>query len=174
MQFYVYKLIDPRTDATFYVGKGKGKRAWVHTKLVAAGKSSGNKAKDAIISEILRLRKEPIVEIVARYKEEADAFKHEIELIATLPNLCNLTKGGEGWGLSKAEIKRRERRAAIIRRIKLSNWFAVAKTWPACTVKGHPNGDAIGREVFENIREILKAEERLPTTLLSKTFAAQN
>ena len=30
--YYVYRLIDPRTYQTFYVGKGKGDRVFQHVK----------------------------------------------------------------------------------------------------------------------------------------------
>jgi len=30
MKFYVYRLIDPRSGVTFYVGKGQGNRVFTH------------------------------------------------------------------------------------------------------------------------------------------------
>jgi hypothetical protein len=30
LKFYVYALIDPRTDRVFYIGKGKGSRIYAH------------------------------------------------------------------------------------------------------------------------------------------------
>ena len=30
LQYYVYRLIDPRNGQTFYVGKGKGNRLYAH------------------------------------------------------------------------------------------------------------------------------------------------
>lgn len=32
MNYYVYRLIDPRNGETFYVGKGKGNRVFQHMK----------------------------------------------------------------------------------------------------------------------------------------------
>jgi hypothetical protein len=40
--FYVYRLVDPRTGNTFYVGKGKGNRVFEH----AHGKVSANEFGD--------------------------------------------------------------------------------------------------------------------------------
>lgn len=51
--FYVYELIDPRTDWVFYVGKGQGRRAWQHEQAVRRGDLSKNARKSAVISEII-------------------------------------------------------------------------------------------------------------------------
>ena len=32
LQYYVYRLIDPRNGETFYVGKGKGNRVFAHAR----------------------------------------------------------------------------------------------------------------------------------------------
>jgi len=40
-KYYVYRLVDPRTLHTFYVGKGCGDRVFQHAKGVLAKKSFG-------------------------------------------------------------------------------------------------------------------------------------
>jgi hypothetical protein len=43
--FYVYELIDPRDGKVFYVGKGKGERAWQHEIDVRRGDQGRNPKK---------------------------------------------------------------------------------------------------------------------------------
>ena len=43
LQYYVYRLVDPRTGLTFYVGKGKGNRVFSH----AAGAIRFSKTPDS-------------------------------------------------------------------------------------------------------------------------------
>lgn len=58
--WYVYTLADPRDGAVFYVGKGKGNRAWQHEAGVRNGRPDGNARKGQLIREVLvaRLDKE--------------------------------------------------------------------------------------------------------------------
>ena len=37
LAYYVYRLIDPRSGQTFYVGKGRQNRVFAHAKGLAAG-----------------------------------------------------------------------------------------------------------------------------------------
>lgn len=165
--FYVYQLIDPRDSLPFYVGKGKLRRAWAHSKAVRAGKSSGNLKKDHRISELFAVGLEPVVRIVAEYDDQADAFEHEIELIATTAGLLNILRGGQGWALSFEEAQRRalarKERIAAKRadegRVYLENWLAMAEKWPnGCTIPNHRNGDAMGAEFMRIVRELVSSK----------------
>lgn len=163
--FYVYQLIDPRNSLPFYVGKGKGLRAWSHSKAVRAGKSSGNLKKDQLISELFAAGLDPIVRIVAEYEDQADAFDHEIEMISTISGLLNILKGGQGWALSPEEAQRRAA-ARTVRladekmakdKAYLANWLCMAEKWPnGCTVPGLENGDALGDEFMRNVKELVE------------------
>ena len=77
MRYYTYAYL--REDKTpYYIGKGQGKRAYVRY-----GRRIPTPPEDRIL-------------ILKYFEEESDAFKHEIYMISLLPNLHNLTKGGEG------------------------------------------------------------------------------
>lgn len=108
LDFYVYALADPRCGSVFYVGKGKGDRAWQHQRDFAKGKAV-NSAKTRRIFEITEAGFDVEVRILREYELEADAFEHEIELIASLPGLTNIGRGGEGACpvISPEELERR-------------------------------------------------------------------
>ena len=101
--FYVYVYKYPRPtnqQQVVYVGKGTGDRMYAHwTKRVSKNKGFG-----AWLAQIRRLKLEPIIEKVAEFEDEADAFFEEIRLISTYGRrdlntgtLFNLTDGGEGF-----------------------------------------------------------------------------
>ena len=127
-------------------------------------RSTGNPAKDRIIKQILAAREKPIIEIVAWYEEQADAFKHEIALIATLPGLVNIRKGGEGWAISNKEYARREfsksMKESWVRQKHLRSWFFQAEKWPyGGTFPNHPNGDALAAEFMAMVKKIVAVDE---------------
>ena len=102
--FYVYIYIDPRDDSPFYVGKGKGRRAFQHIQISKSDLhyKESNLLKVNKIRKILSLGLEPIIEIIHLESEEL-ALKKEIELIKkygrinnSTGSLTNLTDGGEG------------------------------------------------------------------------------
>lgn len=97
-RFYVYKLIDPRDSAVFYVGKGQNKRAWAHEYMIKSGRRSSNEPKTARIKEILDCKMNVIVEITSRHSDEMEAYEEEAKLIATIgiANLTNRNSGGFG------------------------------------------------------------------------------
>jgi len=87
--FYVYILRDPRNNEPFYVGKGTGPRIEAHEKEMRRGVSS---PKCNRIREIVESGQRVIKERVAEFALEADAYRHEAQLIAKY-GAC-LTNGG--------------------------------------------------------------------------------
>jgi hypothetical protein len=99
--FYVYIYRHPETSEPFYVGKGKGNRAYEHLKCCD---SDSNKHKVNTIKKILRETNSiPVIDFYKTEMSEDEAFKLEIELIKTIGRkdkktgpLCNMTDGGDG------------------------------------------------------------------------------
>lgn len=91
--FYVYELADPRTGAAFYVGKGKGRRAWAHEGAARSGRER-NGLKSEAIRQIHRAGLRPVVRIVHDGLSERDAFRIERDLIAAHRHeLTNIVAG---------------------------------------------------------------------------------
>lgn len=93
--YYVYELIDPRTNKTFYVGKGKHNRMYSHEIAVRSGKWDGNTAKCKLIKEIIEAGDSIGYRIVKSKLTEEDAFELEKKTIARigLSNLTNIQSG---------------------------------------------------------------------------------
>jgi hypothetical protein len=90
MNNYVYQLIDPRTNSPFYIGEGKGTRAWSH-QIFKSG--CNNPHKDRVIEKIHKCGLEVIVGILY-----TNLSKHQSELLEEqtikdigLDNLTNIT-----------------------------------------------------------------------------------
>lgn len=79
--YYVYKLLDPRTNLPFYIGKGKDARAYTHLKNQS---KTCNPQKDKIINEIYSCGLEPIVDIFLKDLDEETAYKLEEKIILEL------------------------------------------------------------------------------------------
>lgn len=89
MKSYVYVYVDPRDDRPFYVGKGRGNRAFQHLK------DTTESAKAARIRELLKLGWEPKIDILRYGLTENEALLVEaaaIDLIGK-ENLTNLQAG---------------------------------------------------------------------------------
>jgi len=97
---YVYVYSDPDTHKPFYVGKGKGNRAFQHLLDV----SENDKVKK--IREIRDRGKDPVIEILAHGLNEETAFKVEaaaIDLVG-IDNLTNTQRGHESSFYGKIEV----------------------------------------------------------------------
>ncbi|WP_346661760.1 hypothetical protein [uncultured Methanobrevibacter sp.] len=105
LKYYVYVYSDPDTKKPFYVGKGKGNRAFSHLKNQPKNKESETE-KEQKIKEIKARGKEPIIEILAHGLDEETALKVEaaaIDLIG-INNLTNQQRGHESSVYGKIEV----------------------------------------------------------------------
>ena len=95
-KFYVYRLIDPRTLQTFYVGKGCGNRVFQHVNDVMSLISKNEDAeslKSQYILDILGAGKQVIAIIHRRGLTNNEALEVEAALIDSYPGLTNIQKG---------------------------------------------------------------------------------
>ena len=91
LQFYVYLYVNPINDSVFYVGKGKGNRAFAHLN------DTTESAKVALIREIRSAGMEPKIEILVHgLKTEEMALKIEAAVI-DLIGKANLTNKVAGY-----------------------------------------------------------------------------
>jgi hypothetical protein len=91
-KYYVYGLVDPRTGAVFYVGKGSGRRMYQHEVDAKAGRIS-NGAKHARIIGILQSGERIQYHTFRANTTEDDALRLERQLITTLGGLTNECSG---------------------------------------------------------------------------------
>ncbi len=96
--YYVYLLLDPRTNKVFYVGKGRGNRALAHEAEVRREVRSGREftsAKKKEIKEIIDSGNEVVVQIVRDNLSEDLALGIESNLIESfdISNLSNIVRG---------------------------------------------------------------------------------
>lgn len=120
--YYVYHLIDPRDGKVFYVGKGKGNRAYQHQKEVSRNPSKYAKTeKGCLIKEILDSGNDVKIEFVETNLEEIEALileANEIQSIG-IENLKNVNSIGA--------ISGKERRPGFSDGMFLvSSWMKVA------------------------------------------------
>lgn len=118
LQYYVYRLIDPRNGQTFYVGKGKGNRVFAHVNDALKDYEGGkyiDKDEDDISSKIQQIRdiKESgleVIHVIQRYGlTEKEAFEVEAALIDCYAGLTNIQLGhSSDRGVNNAEVLQRE------------------------------------------------------------------
>ena len=97
-KYYVYRLVDPRTFRTFYVGKGCGERVFQHVRDVTAlyDPKEGYDAislKSQQIADILSCGKQVISVIHRRGLTAKEALEVEAALIDAYPGLTNIQRG---------------------------------------------------------------------------------
>ncbi len=91
--YYVYKLIDPRTNSPFYVGKGIRNRIDQHEVEARSGRVS---RKCDLIRDIESEGLSVVKRKVSFFASEVDAYLAEYDLIKSigLANLTNILPGG--------------------------------------------------------------------------------
>jgi len=93
LNYYVYRLIDPRNGQTFYVGKGLGNRVFSHAK----GEVDLNE--DELSEKLKRVREIrnsgfEVAHVIHRHGlDEKMAFEVEAALIDAYPEATNIVKG---------------------------------------------------------------------------------
>ncbi len=134
--YYTYSHAKP-DGSVFYIGKGVGKRAH--------GFSSRNRYWKRVVAK----HGKPIVEILANWQTEQEAFEHEMFLIDCFKGmgfrLANITKGGDGV----AGLRWTEESKAKLSNSKLGTKF---ENRGATSVK---RGDKLPKERAKKMAEIL-------------------
>jgi hypothetical protein len=90
LQAYVYRLIDPRTGETFYVGKGRGNRVFQHARLAITGEDGLRYER---IREIRGAGLEPAIMIHRHGLSDEAAYYVEAALIDAYGGLLNTVAG---------------------------------------------------------------------------------
>ncbi len=93
LQYYVYRLIDPRNGQTFYIGKGTGNRVFAHAKGELEANTEELSDKLQRIREI-RTSGFDVAHVIHRHGMDEDtAFEVEASLIDAFPETTNIMSG---------------------------------------------------------------------------------
>ena len=100
--WYVYRLIDPRSGHTFYVGKGKGNRVFQHAQNALCHDQLSSEEDDYLDSKtqrIIDIRKAglEVQHVIHRHKIASELIAYEIEaaLLEAYEGLSNIAGGHE-------------------------------------------------------------------------------
>lgn len=108
LNWYVYRLVDPRNRKTFYIGKGRGNRIFQHVRrtLKVTKRETADDLKYNLIQEIKKAKFE-IDYVIHRHNIEKQgvAFQIEAALIDVYSNLTNKVRGhgSDKYGCRKIE-----------------------------------------------------------------------
>lgn len=124
--FYVYGLIDPRTNQFFYIGKGTGNRVFEHEK----ESRNSEKLKLKTIEEIKKEGREVKKIIINSNLTEEEAYKAEASLIAAfdyINGLTNIVSGHHSTGAMSVEQFELENGAKELKREDIKHNILVIK-----------------------------------------------
>lgn len=96
LNFYVYRLIDPRNGETFYIGKGQGNRIFEHLKLSVSEDDEHDENIDLKYQKIRDILKSglDVIHIIHRHGlDSTTAFHVEASLIDAFPGTTNKVGG---------------------------------------------------------------------------------
>jgi hypothetical protein len=182
LAYYVYRLVDPRTGDTFYVGKGTGDRAFHHAKMAVDSEES---LRFDLIRRIREAGMEPIIIIHRHGLDEDSAYEVEAALIDVYPNLLNEV-GGHGRSQGSTTITELVRRydapparidvPAILIKIE-RQWrpgmtetqlYDATRRWWSCSPEKQPvpprYAISIAQGLIREVYEIEGWEDRPPET----------
>lgn len=93
--FYVYRLVDPRNNETFYVGRGVKNRVFDHMEEAESARLSGRKSPKTDRINAIHAAGQKVRTIVHRHAlaDEAETAALEAALIQAYPNLTNQVAG---------------------------------------------------------------------------------
>lgn len=109
LNYYVYRLIDPRNGETFYVGKGKGNRVFDHVNDALKNLKDGEDEVSAKIQQIRDIRNSGL-SVIHRYGMNKEvALEVEAALIDCYQGLTNIQSGhSSDRGVNNAEVLQRD------------------------------------------------------------------
>ena len=149
LNFYVYRLIDPRNGETFYVGKGRGDRVFAHVR------AEGNLEGDDLDNKTKRIREIrnagfEVAHVIHRHgMDDATALEVEAALIDAYPEVTNLVGGrdsGERGVMHAKEI--------------IEHYEAKEAVFQHKVVLISINRSALDRDPYEAVRYAWKIDPR--------------
>lgn len=165
LQYYVYRLIDPRTGHTFYVGKGKNNRVFAHandalknyegTDYFIKDEDDDESAKIKQIRSIHNSDLEVIM-VIHRYGlSEATAYEVESALIDCYPGLTNEQSGHD----SDRGAKNVETLQRVLDLSEFDDSDAAENEYMIIKIKQEAR-DKCNNDIYETVRKAWRVEPK--------------